>query len=532
VARGEPGISEEEQALAKEIQRFAGTAVPHVVLLLDSNEPRVRHFAGFVLRDIEGLTEAHLDALIAARRRGDGWIPPAIARVGSARAVQFLVDDLRERPEAMTQVTWALALVGARAAVQLAHTFESPHPVSSDLAGAICEVLKTMGNKSEPAIEILLAEARRNDALMENRRLAINEVGCIGHTAQAAAPALKQIGAANKELRQSVDAAIFAIGSPEAVAPMVAALRARPNYLLLRDIASLRETGREAGPVVVSLLTSSDREIRVGAARTLGFIGYSDATPLLPLLDDKDDWQLVYVTAESLGRMGVRAALPALDRVAVNHWYPPVRERARLAASVIRGVEHFPPPDDHFPFEYFSYTQVQGPHGGPLPSFVAEADALSSQELKARTYEAGITGFGANGPTTTKIKQTPELGLRTATGVLVGSDRGEWGGELMLFDQTKSPPRRLLDENIRGIHLHRAGIVVVTGLAHMTLNDGALYLVSFAKNGGPEVTRWKSLPGAPGASGILSDGSLFVRCNGGDVVVRPDGKMETPQRRP
>lgn len=494
VASDSAGMSPGEVALAKDIQTFAATAIPHVIALLDSDESRIRQFAGYVLRDIQGLTDKDLDALISAQERDDGWLPPAIARIGSPRAVQFLVDDLRARPQSMTQVTYALELAGARAAVPLARVFESPDPVSEELASAICGVFHSMASNAVPAIDVLLARARLAQSPIENRMLAIREVGCIGRAARPAIPTLEAVAASEpNRLRTAVNAAILAIGSPEAVPLLVTALRDRPTVILLRDIAEMRDNARKAGPAVVALLTGSKREIRLAAARTLGFIGYDgDPTPLAKLLEDKDDWQVVYVATESLGRLGVSAALPTLDKVATTHWYPPVRDSARQAASVIRGSEQYPPPKfpRNFPFEYFRYEDVPAPRAGKPPSFTRGSNELSPSELSSLAYSAEIVGYGPEGERTTTTRQTPNVGLRTASGFLVGSDRGEWGGELVYLD-ARSAPIRLLNENVTGIHQLPVGTVVVTGLAHGMSNRGALYLAKVVSPGKYEVSYWK-----------------------------------------
>lgn len=529
VASDDAGMSAGEVALAKDIQNFAATAIPHVIALLDSNEPRIRAFAGYVLRDIQGLTEENLDALIAARKRGDGWIPPAIARIGSPRAIQFLVDDLRVRPESETQVTYALKLAGTRAAVPIARVFESPDPVSEELARAICSVLHSMASDATPALDVLLARARLAQSPVETRVLAIREIGCIGRAAGPAVPTLKAMAASEPDrLGKAVNAAILAIGSPEAVPLLVTALRDRPSVILLRDIAEMGDNARNAGPAVVALLTGSKREVRLAAARTLGFIGYDGAsTPLAKLLEDKDDWRVVYVAAESLGRLRAAAALPALEKVATTHWYPPVRDSARRAASAIRGSAQYPDPhsNQNFASNYFKYRNIRGPHSGTPPPFTRSSNELSPTELSSLAYDAGNMWYGQGGVSNPPPRQTPDVGLKTGSGFLVGSSRGEWGGELMYLDGT-SAPIRLLDENITGIHRLPVGIVVVTGLAHGMDNDGALYLAKLVGPGKYEVSRWKTLPGAPHASGLMGDGSLFVSCLGGDIVLKADGSLE------
>src|ERR1700678_3576222 len=81
------GISDQGQEIAKELQHIGPEAIPYLLPLLRDNDKAVRDLASYALRDIDGLKEEHLDALIDSCRRGDGWIPPAIARIGTPKAV-------------------------------------------------------------------------------------------------------------------------------------------------------------------------------------------------------------------------------------------------------------------------------------------------------------------------------------------------------------------------------------------------------------------------------------------------------------
>ena len=89
IAGGGSGVGEQERELAAAVQRYGATAIPPLLQMLESPRENVRALAGYTLRDIEGLTSEHLAPLMKARRNGDGWIPPAIARVGTPEAVSF-----------------------------------------------------------------------------------------------------------------------------------------------------------------------------------------------------------------------------------------------------------------------------------------------------------------------------------------------------------------------------------------------------------------------------------------------------------
>ena len=516
------GINPGQHALAVAVQSFGATAVPYVIELLRDDDPRVRHLAQYIVRDLKGLEAKHLDALVATMADNGGWVPPALARIGTPQAIEALVDHLRRHPQSETQVTFALAGLGGRAAVPLAHLFDGKAPVRSELADAICGIFRSMAKNATPAIDILMARARTAGGPAENRADAIMAIGCIGPVAGGANVALAAL-ATQPELSRSVEAALVAIEAPQAVGILSERLRRSPDIGDLVTLAWMGERAGAAAPAVAALLRAPDREVRGAAARALGFLRSNvNASALVALLADQEDWRLPQAASESLGRLGVVAALPELERLASTHWYPPVRQSARRAIEVLRGRERYPTGTSRamFGMEFFGYL-IEAPAHSKRPRIVPGPNELGPNERKALRYVVPqLEAEGDDATTRTPEEQVPDVGLKLADGFLVGADRGEFGGELMHMDASKGSPTQLLGENIVGIHETTIGIVIATGLSHMAFNRGALYVARRAGPGKYEVTYWKTLPGAPRASGLTADGALFVSCEGGDILVK------------
>ncbi|MBK7642684.1 MAG: hypothetical protein IPJ19_06470 [Planctomycetes bacterium] len=109
-------------------------------------------------------------------------------------------------------------------------------------------------------------------------------------------------------------------------------------------------------------------------------------------------------------------------------------------------------------------------------------------------------------------------------GLLLGATRGEWGGEVVYL-KPDGKQEQVLWENTIGLHRTPSGIVAVTGLAHLTLEEGVLYRIDLGADGSYKATWWKRLPGAPSRSGLRADGTLVVSCRGGTIAVSPDGSL-------
>lgn len=81
-------------------------------------------------------------------------------------------------------------------------------------------------------------------------------------------------------------------------------------------------------------------------------------------------------------------------------------------------------------------------------------------------------------------------------GRLLGTDRGEWIGELAFEDRDGSV-ETVLNENVHGIVENPAGIFVFTGLDHLGGNVGTIYSIDMTADRDVVATRLGRLPGAP-----------------------------------
>ncbi|MFP2908222.1 HEAT repeat domain-containing protein [Pyxidicoccus sp. 3LFB2] len=514
-------LDKDEQALAEAIQAHGAAAIPPLLAMLKSEKEAVRELAAYTLSDIQGLTEQHMAALVEAWVQGRGWLEPAIARIGTPRALRFLADALNENPAYAPQLTEALLLSGGKGALALAETFRARKPPTPAFVDTTCGLLRTLKNDAGPALEPLLAVATDDKSNPKNRVHAIRLLGCMGVLAGPAASRLEQLREKTPRLRKDLDAALMHIRPELKAALYVKQLRAAPSIPLLRELAALREHGRGAGSVLVELQSHEDWELRVAAVHAMGYIQYTEATDLLiSLLDDEKDWRRVFVSARSLGRFKAQKALGPLERVAKEHWYPHVRKEALLAMQVIRGEATYTE-QPHFPSEFLLFRDTPDDTQNRVePPFVPGSDELSAEALKPLRYPMRVG--------TQSFKAEPGCGLRVANGHLLGSDRGEWGGELVHLSE-KPATTVLLRENVRSLHRIGDNLVVVTGLAHLSSHRGMLYRA--VPRGASYVAEpWRALPGAPRVSATMEDGRLFISCAGGDVIVTPEGILEMSTR--
>jgi len=323
------------------------------------------------------------------------------------------------------------------------------------------------------------------------------------------------------EARRFAEDAVINRGGPKAVEALCRRIEysATPDDLM--RLAEMGTTAESAVPIVVSALSDPYWESRVAAARALGFMGTEKCIEVLrELLVNEDDWRLVFVSVESLGRLKAKSAARDTEAVAAAHWFPPVREAARKALRVFSGKERYVAPRKmkNFRSEFFIYQWpwIDSQSGQPatlVPTFEPESGSLNNREIEAESFSGEVPG-----------RTQLVCGLRIDRGLLLGADGGEWGGGLAFKDKD-GKDHILNGENVVGIHRVAVGVIAAGGYAHVFENHGYLYLVDVDAEPIPTARIWKALPGAPIKTGKLSNGGLFVSCVGGDVVISPDGRI-------
>jgi HEAT repeat protein len=529
------GITTEKKALATAIQHYGRAAVLGLLQLLNSNKREVRELAAYVLRDLDGLTEAEVPPLLRALERGEDWVAPALGRIGSVEAIEGLYQELNRHPSIYSQVPWAFKQAGARAVPTLLRAFDCG-TCHETVLSAVVFVFDELGSDATAGVPDLLRLARDERRPASARRAAIACLGKIGPNAAEAVPVLQQLKLeAPETFAAVVQQAFEEMKVPAAVDALVAKLARDDAYLALRDLADLGSAGVTAGAEVVKFLDHESWTERVLAARTLGYIGFSEAvTALMTALRSEEDWQLVLSAAESLGRLKAESAVGALRAVEAGHWYPPVRDAARKAQAVIAGRESYAWEGlNNFAFEFFDYEhagrniQACDFKRNPGADFQPDND-LRRARARSMTYDARIASYdtGPGGqllPREKVIKQPPSAALEIDGIWLLGGGRGEFGGELVAV--SSAGQETVIDDNIWAISRLGTRIVALAGLAHLFSNHGMVYELVRDPRGSWLARPWRVLPGMPLGSALQTDGSWLIHTNGGSVVLSPGGGL-------
>lgn len=552
------GMGRGEEALLERIRSFDG-ATPALVRLLSDPDEKLAGLAAYGLRDTPQIDPIHLPEIIAGLDRGLGWLPPALGRMASNEAAREAVSRyLASESAPHNQEAYAVELAGARAIpfiVEAARGADTNHYL---LGYALAEI----GKAAIPATRDLLDIARDESLPL---RTSVGALLAISFLKDADIENdLLELRSTRPELAGAVDHALVGIGSRMAGAIFAERLRAgRYDITTFRDLAETGHAGHDAGPVLAGLLQSEDWEVRLLAARALGYIGYEPAVPALAAtLEQREDVRLNWVAAESLGRISDASAAGALDRTAGSHWHPAVRQAAAIAAGRIRDGTAYESEfnERNFAFDFFSYQHVLRSGSAcrkwDAPAMREQKNAKlyrdrDGKRLELLAFNTEIISYGAREdldlqPEEGRIititpdnivehrtpqRQVPHVALRVPDGWLVGSNRGEWGGELAFVGDDGS--EAVIDDiNVEDIYVLGDRTLAITGLAHLTGNSGMVLAVERDAQGKWSTRPWRSLPGAPTASWRTAGDRLFIQTIGPDgLLLSSDGGMQMAECR-
>ena len=109
--------------------------------------------------------------------------------------------------------------------------------------------------------------------------------------------------------------------------------------------------------------------------------------------------------------------------------------------------------------------------------------------------------------------------------MLIGFDRGEWGGSLWWFSLTGHHRYRIFDRNVRAVLLHRGSVLALSGLAHLGTDEGTL--LELKLHGGQWRIETTTDVGAnPEAHTVDRRGRLLIATNEG-LMTYSEGRLTT-----
>ncbi|WP_299265392.1 HEAT repeat domain-containing protein [uncultured Psychrosphaera sp.] len=549
------GMTKEDSNLAQSIRSLDIDTTPMLVNLLEHQSFGVRRLAGFTLQGVNEIDPKYLSKIKAALDTTP-WLVRALGRINLPSAAQ----------EAVKRYSTASSSPHNGEGYAVKHSKERAVPFIMDLikckTGCPKGYVYNFGvllSEMEVEKEFLVRELSNviADKSLSDETLTgvIDILSFFEKDALSAEPVLSQLIKDRPRLEPAINNAFIRMGTDKGIKLLIESIASEPSTHKMLELAKHGELAKPAAPVLIQLLSQDDFELRQISARTLGFIGNPIAEDVLvSQLDNDSDVVLSVIAAQSLGELKSENSLVALNIAKEEHWYPPVRKAAKEAIDIINGKQQTS--EDREIFRSY-YSIMENPY---LTQKVCEHVPLarlkeaqneklykndSIERLKQLSYDTHVISYGASDETDqvlngneiievtaenmvehrTPLKQVPDMALKVDGGWLVGSSRGEWGGELVYVGKGGTT-KKVLSANIEDIYKLGGAIISTTGLAHLGMNDGMIYKFARDENDNWVADEWIKLPGSPKSSWFVETGELLINVlRGGTLLLSKDGTM-------
>ena len=551
-------ISSSQWEFAGQFRKFGEPALVYLLGLLGAQDEDLLNIVGAAIAQFEDVDEKHLPRILAGVENDVPWLVRALGNIRTDTAAKVAVDlYLNSKSSPGNQEAVAVWLHEDRAIPYIIEASTCENRCVDYQTVLLGYVLGDMAEETRSNAAVLIVEALVHPGRTVTQQAKLLSLfDAIGTPGLVVEQELVEFRDLSPVLAGEVDRAFVGIRSSHSGRVFSALLQKQPSLVLLRDVAEVGRAAMDAGPAVVELLSHPDIEIRLGATLALGFIEYGNAVPdLESMLDDPQDVRTSWAAAESLGRIGDKAALDALRVVQSSHWFPAVREAAGRAIAKIGEADDLKvrARPNHFALEFFRYQNFEIEACQIVALKAAQNDKTrrvsrdGPERLKAKlAYESQVMSVRAADADEQRkedpnaiirihpgnaveevepIVQVPDVALKVDSGWLVGSSRGEFGGELMHIS-SEGHASLVLDANVEGLHSFGSAIVATTGLAHLVSNYGRVYRLEDRSDGAWKANPWVVLPGAPRSSWIVETGELLINTHGGgSILLSENGKM-------
>lgn len=551
------GLSIQEKAFAELFTRFGEPALKELLQRLDLGDNRSK-IAGYAISRFGSIDEKYLPQIVEGVKNNIASLASALGNIPTAQAAKTTVDlFLTSQSAPNNQVANALKKQGKRAVPFILQRMQCGSYCEGIRPGLLVYSIGAMDAATRAyAAKAIIKRLHQSDISLANQANLLALFFNMDTPGLVAEKGLERLARKHPKLIPQIDKAYVGIRSKHSGRVFAEWIRQYPNNtLLLRDVAELGPTAKDAGPAVMALLRSPSSEVQVAAARALGFLQYKPASQaLMNTFKNTLNAQLHWVAANSLGRLGQTSAIPFLQKIADEHWYIAVKQEAMRAIKHIQQGNAYSPHfhKSNFAFDFFKYQHpsIESCQQVTLKKIPPDPKnkLLRNRDLpalQALTYDSYIIGYTAadeeeqraenpdgiviiNQNTAVEVreerKKTPNVAIRVKNGWLTGYDGGEWGGDLR-FQAKSGDAQQLLNNNVENLFKFGTGYIALTGLSHLMMNEGMVYRV-FNVDGQWRVTPWVTLPGAPIDSWRTETGEILIDTySGGSILLAEDGKL-------
>ncbi|TMP35301.1 HEAT repeat domain-containing protein [Pseudoalteromonas rubra] len=538
-----------DDSVRDKLKSFGRKALLPLAKLTGEDDPNRRKVADSLIGDIKDLNANDFSVVQRVIQNNieldgsGGWSYGALGYVRGDEAGRYLVSELKRVQSASNQIGTAFSRFGLDGIPYLIEGLRCFDSCSEEEFKGFREVFYNYQRwtkiSDDKSAKQLFSLATNEKIDLHARRTALSIIGYITGNPQIAIQ-IHQYAEKNIEFSDSALMSLQNMKSPFGARLLVRKLNREKtgpagfdsNLMVFRDLSEMGQAANSVGGDVMAYLNSESWEDRIHSSVTLGYIGYHQAIPeLLQRISNEVDWQQAYAAIKALHLLADHATIPHIKTVAKTHWYKPLREYAQKtvvsmqARKALKSKYH----PDNFASEFLDYQQLsEENHTCDKTDYAMVSEPVEVKQYGGR--EKKLESFQYKNPMCISKAYSdycaspmsfvvPSLAVRFGGKWLTGANRGEWGGELVVFADNETT-ETVLNENIEDIYVLGEYAYVITGLAHMLLNNGLIYRLEHT-DAGYNIKPFYRLPGAPITSWKINKESVLINTVSGSVVFHP-----------
>jgi hypothetical protein len=499
--------------LARNLSRFGDSAKYELLKRSVGSDPAWRSTAAGILGEWKAWQPSDVPALLEILHTNEGeWAAGPLAKIATPESLQAMVEHLPH--ERMDYASTFLTNLGAKAVPYLFPLLQDDEKYKS--ADRVIATMRPTPISFAAGWVTIALDPEKN---VKERLAALRGIAALGQAATSTGASLHALqNDSNALLVKQVHLTLRAIQDPIVVSELAKACQPKAEQfdmlaldsdLCLREIAEYDLTARDSGSLLLPFLSSKNGAERAYGIATLGLIGYVPATPQIEEALNSPDWRITHAAVWSLGWLGDKNALPQLDKIASNHWLPELRNNAAKVSVALRSpngrVEHSP------------WKLPTGNYSNDPFMIVSDGIGYETRPCKENQWKWNQETFKLS-----MIHEDRASSLRFRNGnmwgELVGTNHGEWGGELAWLPY-QGQAQTLLRDNVVDMKYGSDGAIVLFGLAHMSFNYGYVLKVSRNSDGTWDESEVARLPGEPNAWTDFAPDLFAIRVHGRVVIV-------------
>jgi hypothetical protein len=466
-------------ATAASLQRYGDAAVRKLLSMVERREPEeVREIAAFVLGTFPPLkTPEQRESFRRAVREGVCAATGPASRFAVPADIPSFVSLIRRHCKPAVAALASLGHDGKRALVEaLGDPF-----VSDEMGEAIRDQVQRLPCEEKIHITPILGAILNDEGRAAGARArTAYALGSAIKCEETLALALRQcLGLHDHSVRRAC-MTILVASKDSAVVPALIE-EAKAGYVDVEILWALKEFApatRNAVTAVAGYLKSGPWDYRCRAARLLGLLGGQEAEKALLGVLAGPSWVETYCAVQALDCMPAsKAAEAPLGQTAARHWFGPVRQAAANAQIHV----------------------ATGQGGRPSDS---PAAAVAACEASPRDILTNSTWKGCGQFPRRSIPWVPNSNresvaavLETDDGWFIGTDRGEFGGELRFRSKLGQTSGLIAGDSYNVRWIVRLGEMVVAAAYRDELSTLFYRLDNWTRSA--PCVPWLDLPGSP-----------------------------------